>query len=917
MTESQFERSLPTATYRVQLTPGSDGNPPLKFEDVQHLTPYLKKMGISHVYLSPIMEADAGSAGYGVYDYNHINEKLGGEAAFNKMADALHKAGIGVIVDIVPNHMNATTANPWFRDVLKYGKASEHADKFDIRWDEAQDNINIPLLGDNRTGLIFHKDPGKRELHLEYNEATQDIDVVYYENRFPIDPETLKSHKVPNETDQDFVKRINECDGGHDLLNLLRDQHYNIDQWQEGYDSLNYRRFFNINGLIGIRQEEQAVFDASHEKLGELMASGKIDGVRIDHIDGVKYPEDYLRKLDTLIKQNIGEEQRKDFYVVAEKILAPGEQLPESWMKDGLLHGTTGYDYLIAAGKLLTDDKKAELETAYKEFLGEDEAPSPEAIIRASRLQVMNVELQPEYRRIATEMKSLAKQIDPAVNETNLLHAFKELMAIYPIYRFYPRDGQYSETESGVLTETFAKLPSHAKGCETEIKLLEKMIRMDVLPEQKDAAIRFVDNLQQFTSPMVAKGTEDTAFYRYHLLRGANEVGGELGHISMTPEQFIDFMNERGSQAMNVSSTHDTKLGENARLRNLALSYIPEKWGELAKTWKEHLSETGANVNPNDQYLILQTIVSTYPLTLLFPETAQQQGVDLAAEKENYIGRLQQFAEKALREGKESTDYVPPKSSPIYEAGVREFIRQVVQDDAFLTAPTLADGQSPLQFMQRLAQVSANVSLQNTMLKIGAPGIPDIYQGGEQWLNTTVDPDNRGTPDFNKLQKSLQSAESQGIETLTQNWPDGHIKQLVTAKLLNLRKDNPDIFRDGDLVKLNVYEGDVKTDNALAFARIDKKDPSRAAVVFIPRIMEEDLYKNKGLGLGNKYTNKDVNIELPPALRDASFVDALRGEAAKKNGDRLKFTDKMRSLPGAIWTAKLEQHPEANAELRR
>lgn len=930
MSDSEFKRSLPTATYRFQLTAGSEKNPPVRFEDVEKQIPYLKKLGISHVYLSPIMEANPGSAGYGALDYNHISEELGGEKDFKKMSVALHKAGIGVIVDIVPNHMAATPDNPCFRDVMKHGKESEYAPMFDIRWDEANGKINFPTLGNSRTELIRKRSPEDRNLSLVINTNTQEIELKYWgmaglqywENRFPLDEKTIARYKGHGESDADFVKRINESQNGTQLMNLLRAQHYNLDQWQDGYNSLNYRRFFNINGLIGIRQEDQGVFDATHQKLGQLMRDGAIDGLRIDHIDGLLKPTDYLRKLDTLIQKSVGKEARKNFYVAAEKILAPGEYLPRQWMEEGLLHGTTGYDYLIASGKLLTDDKKEQLEKAYAKYLGQESAPSPEAIIRASRLRVMEDELGPEKERIYRKLTAALSQVFPQTDENKIANAFDELMAAYPVYRFYPENGRYSEQEQNIINKMFADIKQKHPEFDEEYKKLEILYNFRVSKEQLPAVTDFVDSLQHFTSPMVAKGTEDTAFYRYHLLRGANDVGAELGHISMTPSEFMQFISSRESTAMNVSSTHDTKLGENARLRALALSYAPEKWEALATAWKENYKNNCPHptghylLHPNDQYLLLQTIVATYPLPLLFPDQAAQEKAPPNTMREDYIQRIQGFAMKALREGKERSDYVPPAHDKQYEQSVKEFIRWVVEDKNFLEKP-LQSGQSPLGFMQSLAHISANVSLENIMLKVGAPGIPDIFQGSEEWLHTTVDPDNRNTPDFKRLNASLDEALKTDIDELSKSWPDGRIKQAVIARLLTESSKHPDIFRDGTPVPMKVYSGGTENTQALAFARISKEHPDQAAIVYIPRLMEQDLYKTDSLGIKKEMTDKEITIEIPESLKNLHFADALRGNEALVKGGRLKFTEQMRRVPGAIWTTKLENAQQTSQEAQR
>lgn len=951
MTDSQYKHSLPTATYRIQLTPGkTDENNPrknnerLNFEDVESLIPYLREMGISHVYLSPVMESQSDKSGYWTTDFNSISKELGGEGAFNHMADALHAAGIGVVVDIVPNHMRASSENVWFKDVLLNGRTSKHAHKFDIRWDESNDKVNLPTLGGMRVHLLKQNDPYERHLILQHDKVTDEVSCVfgryekgedgkvkrddsgqpvftqYDQHRYPINDASIEENKDvnnPNETREEFVHRMNHCRAGQALLMLLDAQHYNLDQWSEGYQSNNKRRFFNVNELIGMRQENPEVFRDSHELLGRLMKEGKIDGIRIDHIDGLKYPTQYLRNLKNLIEENVQAEDLPGFYVAAEKILAPGEKLPQHWLDEGLLHGTTGYDFLNAAGKLLTAPIKNTLEGIYEEFTGEN-APDPVKVVRESRLRVMEDELSPEYKRTYDALSKIATKLDPDTNKGNLSVAFKELMAAYPVYRFYPENQSYTEQEKQLIDKTFNALREAHPNLEKEFNQLQDILTFNVPEAQKSKVTDFVDNLQQFTGAMVATGTENTAFFRFNsLLRGANEVGAELGHISMTPDEFIRELEGRGT-SMNVSSTHDTKMGENARLRNLALSYIPEEWQQMALAWKNHTAKAEGDIDLKDKYLLLQAIVSTYPLPLLHPEAAKKAEVDTQAEQESYISRLQEFAEKALREGKERSDYTPPGYNWEYETKVKEFVREVISDEAFLTTPLTEGGQSPLEFMRHLSQIGANVSLQNLMLKVGAPGITDIYQGGEQWLHTTVDPDNRYTPDYKELQRLHEEAKNTPINALTEQWQDGRIKQKITATLLNASTSDPDVFRDGEMVRLTVYKGgkqhEVVDDNALAFARISKEDPGNASVIFIPRAMEGKLFNKEGLGLTQEAVGDGIHIELPDSLKDVHFMDALRGGEAHKETNasgktELVFTPEMRTLPGAVWVSKLHDAP--------
>lgn len=927
--------NLPTATYRLQLTPGNGESARFGFEDAEKLIPYLKKLGISHLYLSPITTPVKGSThGYSVIDYNTINPELGGEEGFRHLAEALHKEGMGVIVDFVPNHMGVEGGqNPWWQDVLKHGKASKYADYFDINWEkDTEGKLVVPFLGDDveqlidkdarvrhpKTGEYVDEADRTQEEHpafrVIYDEGKKEYSFDYWGKDFPINEkgqETLKN----SGKDIDAINQDTQL-----LQHVLDKQYYRPIHWSKGIDQLNHRRFFNINELAGVRVEDPAVFNDTHQGLKQWVDEGLIDGIRLDHIDGLRDPEKYLRDLRKLVGDKM--------YIVAEKILAPDEKLPEAWLRDNLLQGTTGYDATIPIGRFHTHPSDA-LIKAYGDFLETKDAPGYAEILRHSRIQSMKGELKPELDRLTGMLESISQERKVSFSKEALQEALQEFTAAFPTYRTYIVPGeQVSETDRELIRKTADKAEEKAESPEAK-RAIGFIADVMQEPISSQSAGSFIQSFQQFTGPVIAKGTEDTAFYRYHELRGAAEVGAELDHLGMKPEEFTEFLQQRMASTMNAMSTHDTKLGEDTRARAITLSHIPEIWAEKTQQWKQdlqHLTQNsevnGKTISLQDQYLFYQTLVATYPLELMFGEhrksparnrsseyikypTLQQSDTnkDVDAE-EKYLERMQAFMKKAICEAKENTAWVPvsngesglPNPNPDYEDAVASFVAEVLNDRKFIEKELRP-------FAEKIARMGANVSLSQRVLQATAPGVPDIYQGSEGWNLSTVDPDNRITPDYAKLDKQLTGAGNRSLEQLAESWPDGRVKQVLTQKLLHLREKNPEIFSSnepGELVPLHVYGADGKeSDAAYAFARIHD---GKGVVVMVPRALDDELFKQDGHALGLKGERfAGLSVEIPEALKNTQFIDALRGEdSITVEQGRIRLSDAFKDVPAAV-----------------
>ncbi len=732
---------IPTATYRLQFRNGID------FETAAGLAPYLKWLGISHLYASPIYAAVSGSThGYDVVDHNLIDPVLGGRAGFERMVEALRREGIGVLLDIVPNHMAASIENPWWRSVVRLGRESPFAGHFDIDWSR---RLTLPILGGSfedaveagDVSLVIEADgigmqvPGEI---LPINPTTYGLALEHT----PADVLTSKigqSGLTTNEVDT-LRSALDAQSQRPDLLRRLHDaQSWQLMNWKTAKDSLSYRRFFEVAGLAGVRVEDPDVFADVHRLTLELVREGLIDGLRIDHVDGLSDPADYLANLRAVVGP--------DVYVVVEKILGHGEDLP-GWD----VQGTTGYEFITAVAGLMVDrDGFEHLRNGYASWVGR--VPEPDAELRDAKLQLLAVNFRGELEQLARLLGI------PAGTE-----AIAELISGFDVYRTYGQDGSLDESDGSRLTSATTRAlqrrPDLASGIEEAARLLAE-------PPSGENARDYRRKFQQLSGPAMAKSLEDTFFYRHHPLIALNEVGSEP-HVELRgPEGFHAAMAHRLATqpyGLTATATHDTKRGEDARARLYALSHEPGPWLEAVARWHDMMKPNG--VDRDTEWMIYQALAAVWPDELTLDDVEA-----LAALRERFLP----FLEKALREAKLGTDWMEPNSA--FEEAHRRFAAALLYPSNQLF---LQDFQAVIIPYARAGRLLSNGQL---ALKLYAPGVPDIYQGTEHEDFSLVDPDNRRRPDFEALVEASQTRPM--------------VKQAIIREALNLRHQQPELFASG------------------------------------------------------------------------------------------------------------------------
>ena len=686
--------------------------------DAAGLVPYLASLGISHLYLSPVMQAALGSThGYDVVDPTRVNEELGGQRAFDELSAAVQRHGMGLIVDIVPNHMAITgRENKWWWDVLRHGRDSEFAKFFDIDW-ASSDQIVLPVLGDHY-GRVLERG------ELQLREANDGYVIQYFDNEFPVDPATLQ------ETDLD----VDELDV------LIGRQHYRLAYWRVSRDELDYRRFFDIDSLIALRNEDADVFDATHYLINDWLKRGTVDGVRVDHIDGLRDPLGYLRRLRA---------GSPSAWIGVEKILEPGESLPSSWP----VQGTTGYDAArIIDGLFIEPDS----EQAFAEMYRDDW----ESIAHEAKKFVVENVLGSDVARLVELLSNVCKARRRFRDFTRieLRTAIEALLVSMPVYRTYvvAETGQVTESDIRVLENALDTARKFATGVDSELfDLLRDLFRLQLVGE---AEAEFVMKFQQVSGPVRAKSIEDTAFYRFSRFVALNEVGNDPSCWSVRPDDFHEFaatVQRAFPKTMIAGSTHDSKRSADVRARLAVLSEIPGEWRAAVERWTEmnEIHKRDGYPDRSTEYLIYQTLVGAFPLD---------------------ADRATEYILKATREAKLHTSWTA--QNEIYEAAVENFVRSIIVSAPF--SDDLAKFVAPIVRCGRVNSLSA------TVLRATMPGVADCYQGDEFWNLALVDPDNRRPVDFDARRASLDSG------LLHPDTDDiGVSKQHVLRALLNERID--------------------------------------------------------------------------------------------------------------------------------
>ncbi|HYX44287.1 MAG TPA: malto-oligosyltrehalose synthase, partial [Acidimicrobiales bacterium] len=793
----------PRATYRVQLHAG------FGFDDVAAIAPYLAALGVSHVYCSPYLQAAQGSThGYDVVDHHRLNSELGGEEAHGRMTAALAAAGLSSVLDIVPNHMAAAgRENAWWWDVLENGPSSRYADAFDIDWSSADPDgpgMLLPVLGDHY-GLILEAG----ELRLTREGAR--FVIRYHEHGAPVAPRSLEgplsraagacgseelatiaaalgSLPPSASTDRESVRQRHRdkevllgflerlltehpdvaaaVDGVLAAINadpdaldaLLARQNYRLAYWRLATSELAYRRFFDITSLVGLRMELPHVFDETHELVLRLVADGAVSGLRVDHPDGLRDPEGYLRRLY---------EASGGTWIVVEKILEPGEELPPHWP----VAGTTGYDFLNVVGGLFVDPAGEDpLTELHWRFTGT--TTTYHELVREKKHVVMNQSLGPDVRRVTELAAAVCRRHRRHRDHgtPDLEAALRELVACFPVYRTYVQPGR---PPTDVDAAHVAVAVEEASGNRPDLDPRLFAFLADVLllrvpgPEAEELLLRF----QQLTGPVMAKGAEDTAFYCYRRLLSLNEVGGDPGRFGTTVDEFHGH-NRRAAAAwpstLLTLSTHDTKRSGDVRARIGLLSEIPDQWALAVRRWSSANEVHKRNGLPDRgaEYLLYQTLFGAWPLS---------------------VERAVAYMEKATKEAKEHTSWIDP--DPEYDTAVRSFVESVLADPEFTT--DLA------AFVAPLVEPGRVTALAQTLLTLTAPGCPDVYQGTELWDLSLVDPDNRRPVDYDVRLALLDKLAGAAPEEVLAWSDDGAPKFWLVHRALGLRRGAAPAFAPG------------------------------------------------------------------------------------------------------------------------
>ena len=922
---------IPNATYRLQLT-GSFG-----FQSSRSVVSYLDALGASDLYASPIFAARRGSlSGYDVTDPTRLNPELGSEADFEALARDLGSRGMGILLDIVPNHMAASHENAWWREVLESGPLSPRASFFDIRWKPmgkaSSQRAMLPVLGD-----LYGRVLERGELAIAFEEGA--LVLQYYDAKFPLDPrswpailelarreiersggsraieselmrlcadlEAADSRSMAEGAAREGWKRrlwelcseSEECrralervlsivngrkgdPGSFEMLDrILEDQHYRLAYWRTGMEKLNYRRFFDISDLVGVRIQEPRVFEEVHALTRRLVREGAVIGLRVDHVDGLSDPRAYLERL-----KEIGEEEG-GIYAIVEKILMPGERLPPEWP----VAGTTGYDFLNAVNRVfVSPDGYLELERIHAGLTGVNEPF--DVIVRQKKRQVIQEIFPSETRALAAELGRLAEAHRHArdLSAADLERALIEMTCSLPVYRTYVSTS-VREDDRNLLEATARDAARETGGriADAVFFLLEVLLlegKDHLVPEDLDARARFARRWQQYSGPVMAKGLEDTALYAHAGLLSLNDVGGRPGADGMSPRAFHDWVLARQAEwpyAMNATSTHDTKRSEDVRARLDVLSEMPDAWRRRLKSWmrwnsgKKEVVDGIPIPRPLGEVFYYQTLAGAWPLD--------------PAGREGFRERLEAYAIKAAREAKMETRWTAPHGD--YESALTGFIRRTLEPSG---ADRFLDDFS--RFASRLAFWGAFNSLGMTLVKIAAPGVPDFYQGTELWDLSLVDPDNRRPVDFGMRTEALDAVTAPGrgvIRELLRSWSDGRIKMYVTARALGARRRDPELFLEGEYLPLSARGS--RAGNVLAFAR---RHGDAWAIAVAPRLISKMARPGK-LAIPDEAWG-DTVLVLPPGAPAAWRNAFVEGAGARGETGEIPMAEVLSGFPVAL-----------------
>ncbi|MDB5105262.1 MAG: malto-oligosyltrehalose synthase [Fibrobacteres bacterium] len=941
---------LPLSTYRVQFTKD------FGFAAARDIVPYLKDLGISDLYASPIFKAREGSThGYDVVDHNAPNPQLGTTEEMESLSRELRERSMGWLQDIVPNHMAYHSDNRQLMDVLENGPQSQYINFFDIEWNHHDESLKGKLLAPILGGF-FGECLENGDITLEFNE--RGLFIRYFETQFPLRIDSYAEvlggnlgvlRKRMDRKHPDYVKlmgvfyilkNLPERDGTGErddqirfiksmlwelyesnpvvrmfmdenvrtlngskgnpgsfkkLSTLLSQQYYRLAFWRVGVEEVNYRRFFAVNDLISLRVEDREVFDRVHHLPFRLLSSGIITGLRVDHIDGLYNPQQYLQRL---------REGAPEAFVVVEKILAAGEPLKPNWP----IQGTTGYEYLNAANALFCMSANADrMDAAYRNFTGIQ--TSCGTMANDDKRLLIEKDLYGGLENLVYQLKAIASRFTHATDFTlsGFRQALEEAFVHFPVYRTYINEEGLDERDRQVIAWTMEKarasLPSHVH----ELNFIERMLLAQSVPEfgkeEKKNALEFSMRLQQFTSPLMAKGIEDTFLYVYNRLVSLNEVGGNPDIFGSTPEEFHAFNRQRLAawpHSLSATATHDTKRGEDMRARINVISELPDEWEAKVAEWhalnKSFKHRRNAQFVPdrNDEYFLYQTLVGAWPMA---------EGSDAGSRDRvtpEFRERVREYLVKAVREAKVHTVWLKPDRE--YEEGFLDFLDRLLghhgagDPGGGAPSPFLA---SFLPFQRKAAFYGMFNGLSQALLKIASPGIPDFYQGDELWDLSMVDPDNRRPVDYavrKSILQGIRDREASDLPGLMRELlarpEDGRCKLFLIYRALKTRASLPSVFQYGEYLPMGT-EG-TRKDSVVAFARTFGK---HWCVSVMPRLLAGFVPEGR-MPLGREIWG-DTRIKIPGDA-PVRWVDAISGEELQVEAGSLAVGDILARFPAAM-----------------
>lgn len=952
-----------TSTYRLQF------NHEFTFDDARELVPYLSRLGVTHVYSSPILRARADSThGYDVVDPVSVNPNLGDETSFRTLATTLQAHGIRLILDIVPNHMAASsTENLYWRDVLMFGVSSTYCPWFDVDWRmpdaESWGRVLLPILGAPLSRIIANE-----ELQVVWEDGR--FAIRYYDHVFPIDPSTVPSicefgleglretltsehpavSKIQHLTDQlatipgrvartrrtselalediemwlsqlaaqietsplthdwalSTCRRFQSGDDGHRRLKkLLSQQCYRLVYWRQAARAINYRRFFDINDLVSIRQEDPLVFEETHALIGRWLHDGLLDGLRIDHIDGLRDPAGYLRRLSDLAEQNDTENPCRIF---VEKILAQNERLPENWPADG----TTGYEFLNDVESLfVSPEGYEEVVDNYQRLLG---LPVRwHKIERRAKRRVLKDELSSFVGRLADLLLRIARyhECNDALTDEQLVRAIVEVVVGLPVYRTYVDDEsqEVSAADRRWIETALSRARQSERADPEAIAFLGSVLLLDGLSElpenEQRERLNFIQRFQQITGPAAAKGVEDTALYSYVPLVSMNEVGGEpQRNLESALSRFHQTNAERSKthpRAMLAATTHDTKRSADVRSRLNVLSEIPKLWHGHVMRWQRmnapHRKTIKGKAAPDlsAEYLYYQSLIALWPVSGTTRDAAQLPDPD---QLKSLSERLEQYMLKAVREAKFRTNWID--GNPDYENAVSRFVQRTLISEEDQPSTFLIDVQ---HLVFRIARCGFWNALSRLVLQYTSPGTPDLYQGDELWNFSLVDPDNRRSVDFAHRRQQLddlvirfESVRDRDdlMSDLVSTPEDGRIKLHILRTLLHTRRLHADLFDQSEYVPLE--PSGPLSQHLVSFARVSG---NHAAIIVVPRLIYSLLHSHDDAPVGRPLWNR-TTIPLPDNFRNRTWTSPLTGKSLRTSPDepaQINVADVLEALP--------------------